>query len=282
MKELTRYAIIDGASEGSLIDFLSEYNPPHSCLYAEPLAQELVAIAPYLVQVTDDVAAWLADKATPWGIYVTTAFTMKELRQHLRKYLQIIIPTEEKPVFFRFYDPRNVWDFCSVLSDWELHCFMGPVERIGTVYDGDEREETLNAQRQQFPGTFNGRFKMLKIDRFQFEKLNNIAADKYIEKITKLTEVHYGKDVSTLESVTREIKSFRVNSIVQWIYHFCKNHEIMDDRSVRGILHLFMEQQVYDEKHIPTEWRTGLTDKNLPGYYRAELLLKNILGYIPK
>lgn len=282
MRELNQYAIIDGASENALIAFLSEHNPPHSCLYAEPLAQDLVAIAPYLVQVTDDVSAWLGKKATPWGIYVSTSVTMKELRQHLRKYLQIIIPVEEKPVFFRFYDPRNVWDFCSILSDWELHCFMGPIARILTVYDGVKREETFNTQRQQFPGTSNGRFKMLRISRSQLDELDNIAADKYIEKMIKLTEFQYGESVSALNPINSENKSYRISIAVTWIYHFCKHHEITDDRSIKGILHLFMERKVYEEKYIPAEWRQHLIDNHLPGYYRAEKLLKNTLGYIPQ
>ncbi|KLV70061.1 hypothetical protein SK38_03718 [Citrobacter sp. MGH110] len=30
-----RYAIIDGAVAEDLMDFLSEHNPPHTCLYSE-------------------------------------------------------------------------------------------------------------------------------------------------------------------------------------------------------------------------------------------------------
>lgn len=31
-----KYAIVDGAVEEGLLDFLNEVNPPHCCLYAEP------------------------------------------------------------------------------------------------------------------------------------------------------------------------------------------------------------------------------------------------------
>ena len=43
-----QYAIVDGAVEEGLLDFLNEVNPPHCCLYAEPIQPDLVALAPYL------------------------------------------------------------------------------------------------------------------------------------------------------------------------------------------------------------------------------------------
>lgn len=282
MRTLTQYAIIDGANEKGLIDFLSEHNPPHCCLYAEPLPQELAAIAPYLVQVTDEVSAWLARKITPWGIYVSTHVTMKALRQHLRKYLQLMIPIEEKPVFFRFYDPGNIWDFCSVLSDWELHCFLGPILSICTHYNGVEREDAFVSQRKKFPDTFNRRFKMLRISQSQFEQLDSISSDKYIAKITILTETQYGLAVSSAPSPGDARQTFSVAAIVQWIYDFCKKNDITDDRSIRGLLHLFMEKEIHEERKIPEEWRVHLTDTRLPGYYRVEVLIKNALGYIPQ
>lgn len=41
-----QYAIVDGAVEEGLLDFLNEVNPPHCCLYAEPIQLDLVALAP--------------------------------------------------------------------------------------------------------------------------------------------------------------------------------------------------------------------------------------------
>lgn len=116
--EVTRYAIIDGAVEEELLKFLEETNPPHCCLYSEPIQPDLVTLAPYLVEVIPEVDVWLQTKETPWGIYLITNTNMNKLRQHLRKYLQVLIPGESKPVLFRFYDPRNIWDFLSVLSEW--------------------------------------------------------------------------------------------------------------------------------------------------------------------
>ncbi|WP_264628387.1 DUF4123 domain-containing protein, partial [Candidatus Symbiopectobacterium sp. NZEC135] len=173
------YAVIDGSIEEELLDFLAEHDPPHCCLYAEPLQQELVPLAPYLVEVTHEVSTWLVSKTSPWGIYLYTRVSMKDLRHHLRKYLQVLLTSEEKPVFFRFYDPRNIWDLCHVLSEWELHCFLGPIEKMMTVYDGRIREEHFQPIRDQFPPTAKHRMKFLKISQPQLDLLNHYAEVKH-------------------------------------------------------------------------------------------------------
>ncbi|WYX64606.1 DUF4123 domain-containing protein [Morganella morganii] len=61
------YAIIDAASEPDVFSLLDEYTPPVCCLYSEPLQPEIAELAPYLVEVSDDVRQWLDTRQTPWG-----------------------------------------------------------------------------------------------------------------------------------------------------------------------------------------------------------------------
>ncbi|XJM29968.1 DUF4123 domain-containing protein [Escherichia coli] len=89
-------------------------------MYAEPIQPDLVALAPYLVEVVPEVEAWLRDKASPWGIYLTSESSMRELQQHFRRYLWVRIPEQEKPVLMRFYDPRNIWVLAEVLTPRQL------------------------------------------------------------------------------------------------------------------------------------------------------------------
>ncbi|HAT1682918.1 TPA: DUF4123 domain-containing protein [Klebsiella oxytoca] len=289
----TLYAIIDGAIEERLLDFLSEHNPPHCCLYAEPLQQELVSLAPYLVEVTDKVSQWLGGKNTHWGIYLSAAVEMKDLRHHLRKYLQVMIPAEKKPVYFRFYDPRNIWDFCSVLSDWELHCFMGPMEKIRTVTNGVIREYDFKSIRKQFPDKSKSRAKIFKVSKPQIDTLNQIAEDNYLTELTGQILLQYptlSKQTSDethtvyMKSASAEAKiqpDMDVEKIVRDCYFFCKNKGIDDDRSIRGILHLLIQKEIYELDNFPETWLVNLNDTSLPGYYRVERLLKEQLGYIP-
>ncbi|MGK4328727.1 DUF4123 domain-containing protein [Lonsdalea quercina] len=275
MSELVQYAVIDGATEEGLLDFFSEHNPPHCCLYAEPLQPELVPLAPYLVEVTSEVALWLANKTTPWGIYVFTSAVMKNLRHHLRKYLQVIIPSEEKPVFFRFYDPRNIWDFCRVLSEWELHCFMGPMDKIATEYDGVTREDNFQSAREPFPKMMQNRMKLFKLNQSQLDSLNQYAEERYIERLISATLTRYE------EKIKHEPADLSVGDLVRECYYFCKEQGIEDDRSIRGMLHLLIEKDIYSLAKLPMTWRQMLSNESLPGYFRVESLLNEVLGYIP-
>ncbi|AYM91222.1 DUF4123 domain-containing protein [Serratia sp. 3ACOL1] len=95
MEEHKLYAIIDGALEADLQLMLERYNPPHCCLYAEPVQPELLELAPWLVMVDQQVEAWLGTRETPWGIYIYSKANIKSLRQHLRKYLHVLLPDQE-------------------------------------------------------------------------------------------------------------------------------------------------------------------------------------------
>ncbi|RLM17981.1 hypothetical protein BIY29_18785 [Brenneria alni] len=299
MSGTVQYAVIDGAVEEELLDFLSEHNPPHCCLYAEPLQPELALVAPYLVEVTKEAALWLSGKTTPWGIYLFTSAMMKDLRHHLRRYLQVIIPTEEKPVFFRFYDPRNIWDFCHVLSEWQLHCFMGPIDKIATTFGGVSREEYFQAIRAPFPKTAKNRMKLFKINQFQFDALNQCAEVRYIEGLIYQIRAQYAEMIPPVLTDERQWQrdqerylykeppennsaDFSAESIARDCYYFCKMNGIEDDRSIRGMLHLLIEKKIYSLMQLPVPWRDMLSDESLPGYFRVESLLKKELGYIPR
>lgn len=300
MSDARQYAIIDGAIEAGLLDFLSQHNPPHCCLYAEPLAQSLVALAPYLVEVTAEVANWLENKSTPWGIYLFTPAVMKDLRHHLRKYLQIIIPSEEKPVFFRFYDPRNIWDFCHVLTEWELHCFLGPIEKITVISDGTVHEESFLTERMPFPKMAQGKFKLFKINQSQLDALNQRAEEKYIDNLVQHALLTDSDKFAFALRDFRSINALYDNStiereqdlplstadaakkIVSDCFYFCKARGIEDDRSIRGMLHLLTEKHVFWTEKLPVTWQESLNNTTLPGYYRVESLLKQELGYIPR
>ncbi|MBA0181491.1 DUF4123 domain-containing protein [Pectobacterium carotovorum] len=298
MSEIVQYAVIDGSIEEGLLDFLAEHDTPHCCLYAEPLQKELVPLAPYLVEVTHEVSSWLVNKTSPWGIYLFTSVSMKDLRQHLRKYLQVLLPSEDKPVFFRFYDPRNIWDLCHVLSEWELHCFMGPIEKMMTVHNEIIREEHFQTVRAQFPPTAKSRMKLFRISQPQLDLLNHRAEMKYIEGLTAKAVIQYAERIQhsaphppewkisqtddSYNGPRDEPERLTVNESASECYYFCKAKGIEDDRAIRGLLHLLIEKNIYSIKKLPVLWQDLLSNESFPGYYRVERLLKDTLGYIPR
>ncbi|EMX1684577.1 DUF4123 domain-containing protein, partial [Escherichia coli] len=251
-----------------LLDFLNEVNPPHCCLYAEPIQPDLVALAPYLVEVVPEVEAWLRDKASPWGIYLTTYSTMNVLRQHLRRYLQVLIPDETKPVLLRFYDPRNIWDFLSVLSEWEQHIFLYNIQSIATFYQTKEFE-SFSELHKKYPDSGVIKKKLIVINKDQYKNLEIISQEKYINSLTTFMTELSDKDPIICYRWAREL-----------FYHFCELN-IVDRRSIECLTILMIDSKIYNVHDIPLNYQEILSDTNTPGHYRAERLLLSIYGKIP-
>lgn len=297
------YAIIDGAIEDGLMPMLAELDPPAACLYAPPVQPDLVDIAPYVVLVDDDVKEWLDTREKPWGIYISTDADLKNIRSHLRKYLYVLLPGEEKPVFFRFYDPRNIWDFIAVLSDWELHCFMGPVAKIATNLDDEKKERDFAEQRAQFPMDSTSKASMLAISQNQYEQIMNKKRTDYVndlaeqmedwheffleekadtvDELPKVYTLHY-HEVEAQEP-TAELPKGKPDFHVfaKNFVEYLAKHDIADDRSIRGLAQLFVEKELTDLSELPPHYPEQLERTDQPGHFKAEALLLSETGYVP-
>ncbi|MDX7991507.1 DUF4123 domain-containing protein [Xenorhabdus littoralis] len=275
MSQKKLYAIIDGAAESDLFLMLERYDPPSACLYGEPLQPELVEIAPYLVQVDEKVKIWLECRKTPWGILVHSSADMKTVRQHLRKYLQVLLPQQEKPVFFRFYDPRNIWDFLGVLSDWEVHCFLGPISRITTLYLEEERTDNFAKIREPFPIGAASKRKMLAITDIQLEKIQAIFTERYVKKLASLIP-------NWLEKAPFDfIPHIDTVECARQFFDWFSQNGITDDRNVRGLLQLFITRHYLTLDDLPTAMYSQLTEYSQLGHMRAESVLIQELGQVP-
>ncbi|WP_445374425.1 DUF4123 domain-containing protein [Photorhabdus tasmaniensis] len=301
------YAVVDAATESKLLLILGHVKPPYTCLYDESLSPELLKVAPYLVEVTEKFKLYLEEWKTPWGIYLSTQADMKTLRRHLRKHLQVSLPGQDKPVFFRFYDPRNIWEFLNVLSDWEIHCFLGPINKITTSLMGIKQEDNFHAVRKQFPAEAHARQKLWKIAPEQYTQLNNLFEQRYINKLTRLiNEINYHNGAGTIalpHSILLAISDkilkdpspnthdspayldeetfIQHKNLAEDCFYFCQDNEITDERSIGGFLYLLLERNIGQFEQIPQAWLTALRDTRWPGYYRMETLLKSELGFVP-
>lgn len=263
-----RYAIIDGAVVEDLMDFLSEYNPPHACLYSEPLQPELVGLVPYLLEVTPEVEKWLQWNISPWGIYLTTKATMRVLRQHLRKYLQVLLPNETKPVIFRFYDPRNIWDFLSVLSDWEKHLFLKYIIRIETTYRL-QQDVSFTKLHERVPDTQTKKSKLMSISKEQYALLEVIFERRYVRELAEI-----------MRAVSTSANEVSINWAGE-LFNYLRNLGITDRRSIDEIAKLFTRERIFNLGNIPHDYTIILEGTMHPGHYRVEQLLLNVNGVIP-
>ncbi len=129
------YAVLDGASipDLELPQVLWEHEPEHVCLYRGELEPDLAATAPYLVHLErdTDLTRWIIEKGwgNHWGIFAITPDNagMKTMRKHFRTFLMVMSP-ENKPLYFRYYDPRVFRVYLPTCNAEELRTVFGPIQ----------------------------------------------------------------------------------------------------------------------------------------------------------
>jgi hypothetical protein len=128
--ETNVYAVLDGASIPDLLDNLYELQPEHFCLYRGELEPDIAETAPYLVRLERDTdfSDWAIDKGwgNHWGIFAVSDESLIAMRNHLRKFL-IVYDPENRPLYFRYYDPRVLRMYLPTCNAKELATVFGPV-----------------------------------------------------------------------------------------------------------------------------------------------------------
>jgi hypothetical protein len=124
------FAVLDGASVPDLRMSLHSHQPEHVCLYRGELADDMAEVAPYLVRLEKeaDFTNWVLTQGwgEHWGIFALAAEPLVELRQHFRRFLTVYGP-ENKPLLFRYYDPRVLRVYLPTCDAGELATVFGPV-----------------------------------------------------------------------------------------------------------------------------------------------------------
>ncbi len=157
-EESNVYAVLDGASVPGLLQNLQSHQPEHFCLYRGELAPDMAEVAPYLIHLQPDAefTDWLVARGwgQHWGIYATSAADIRALRRHFRAVL-IVYDEENKPVYFRYYDPRVLRLYLPTCNAEELTMIFGPVESF--LLEDDDAKTMLRFQ------TASGSLKQEKI-----------------------------------------------------------------------------------------------------------------------
>ncbi len=155
------YAVLDAALERSIPKLLAASDDRHASLFIGTEARDLAAVAPYLVAL--DRKSKTLEKlvkegwGNSWGIYLHSAAGFEETRRHLRSQLSPQVPAQ-KPLYFRFYDPRVLRAFLPECVASEVTEFFGPVSEF--VMEGDNaaialrfRDTRSGVSRQTAPLT---------------------------------------------------------------------------------------------------------------------------------
>lgn len=125
------YAVLDGASNPALLDRLYGDRPEFACLYRGELEPDVAECAPYLARLEAGSAFtdWLlsAGWGLHWGIFALAGCELRALRQHLRKFNMVYDPASQRPLLFRYYDPRVLNNFLPICEAAQAQAFFGPV-----------------------------------------------------------------------------------------------------------------------------------------------------------
>jgi Domain of unknown function (DUF4123)/FHA domain len=126
------YAVLDAAREPEVLKVLVESKEDCRSLYEGAQGAQLAHFAPYLVRLPKEspLLETLVEKGwgNSWGVYLTCASELQEVRQHLRRFLEAQLP-EGKQVYFRFYDPRVLRVFLPTCTADEIKQFFGPIRQ---------------------------------------------------------------------------------------------------------------------------------------------------------
>jgi hypothetical protein len=141
------FAVVDAARSGRVLGLLQQSAEEYHSLYEGPQGNALADVAPYLVRLprgSSLLRVLIAEGwGEHWGIYLTCASPLRELRRHLRKFLMIRLEGEKSHFYFRFYDPRVLHGFLSTCGTDQRGEFFGPITRF--LSEGNEESSTLVA-----------------------------------------------------------------------------------------------------------------------------------------
>lgn len=127
------FALLDASREPSVLKVIYESKEEFQSLFEGPQGAQLAHFAPYLLRVPpkapliDTLAKQAWSKS--WGVFLTSDLALKELRTHLRHFLNVKLP-DGKQVYFRYYDPRVLRLFLPTCLPDETTQFFGPVKQF--------------------------------------------------------------------------------------------------------------------------------------------------------
>ncbi|RKZ50316.1 MAG: DUF4123 domain-containing protein [Candidatus Parabeggiatoa sp. nov. 3] len=142
------YVVLDAARVEEIPAqlFELEEEPEYFSLFFETPQEEMIDVAPYLVELepNSELLTWILNEGwgQSWGIFLTAAenVELEELFEHLRSLLKVTDPEGEE-LFFRFYDPRVLRIFLPTCNAQELYQFFGPI--ISYIAEDDKAEKFL-------------------------------------------------------------------------------------------------------------------------------------------
>jgi hypothetical protein len=127
------FAVLDAARDPQVWKAMGDLGLERECLFSGRLTPALQAASPYLVRLVPGSFAFekLLEQSwgQSWGIFLAARTSLREVRRHLRTFLQV--QTEDrKKLLFRYYDPRVLRVFLPTCDADQLGQIFGPIQRF--------------------------------------------------------------------------------------------------------------------------------------------------------
>ena len=138
------FAVMDGASVPNLLSNLYQHEPEFVCLYRGELEPDMAEVAPYLIRLDQpsEFTNWVIGRGwgNHWGIFAVSQADIRIMRHHFRTFL-MVYDSDNKPIYFRYYDPRVLRVYLPTCNTEELRMVFGPVEYY--LFENDDTNIAL-------------------------------------------------------------------------------------------------------------------------------------------
>jgi hypothetical protein len=140
MPQARWYAVIDGARDPRLAQLVQSCRQ-HLCLMKGDLHPDVLDVAPWLVRIDDGdplIPTWQQHgQGQSWGIMLCSTREIEGLREHLRTFLQAMLP-DGMMALFRFYDPRVFNTYIRAATPDERTPWFDGVVQFNAEADGGQ------------------------------------------------------------------------------------------------------------------------------------------------
>ncbi|WP_222706118.1 DUF4123 domain-containing protein, partial [Morganella morganii] len=223
---------------------------------------------------------------------------------HLRKFTMVIIPGQEKPVFWRFYDPRNIREILATFDDWRLHTFLGPVTKLETSLWGHKKSDRFEKQRKRYPEQAAMRGMFMKFSAADYAKINTVFEQRLAKKMAvyflmyEANSDNSGVTLSVTEIMSRTLTNDRFGyealpaglspsglerylALSQDIIAFFNGLSVSEEESYLYFCYALAFFRIKRFSDIPPEWLSFLSGSEGDGNYRICKLLISLFDALP-
>jgi len=159
------WAVLDCAREPAVYRALLDSRLEFRCLFSGRLPLELELVAPQLVEILPGqrlLRRWVEQGwGRSWGVLLRIE-DPANLRHHLRKFLRVR-DEQERPLLFRYYDPRVLGSFLPLADAQQRATLFGPIDswlvedgRAGLIEYRDQGLRGLQQRLLPWPGVGEG------------------------------------------------------------------------------------------------------------------------------